>query len=347
DSTNNTLSCFGPSGGSALKTVPLTPDYASTGLTFDGTDLWWTQMAITPSYVNYAYYAPVTSTCGLGAINSYALPSDSYGDGGMLMTPLAGGGVAINGEGTGGFWKVTSSGGATYVNPGFAAGYAFGGGVATDAAGTIYASFNNNCTLPCNQANILTIPSGGSSFNQFLNVPAMHFGSLVAFSPSGAAADRLAFADTTHNALGLVGNANTASPSALLVSFPDANLYAIGSKVVFTTQGAPLLGYENASTSALGIGVALPTTTWSVPVTAIPVNGLLTIDERGDSGPFTVTPVGTPPACFTSMTPLVGTDHAFTLTTIFGTGTCSLTVLITDKNGRSQTVNLALTENAG
>ncbi len=347
DSTNNTLSCFGPSGGSALQTIPFAPHYGSTGLTFDGTNLWWTEYASTPSYVNYAYYAPVTSTCGLGAINSYALPSDIYGDGGMLMTPLAGGGVAIDGVGTGGFWTVTSSGGATYVNPGFVAGYAFGGGVATDAAGTIYAAFNNYCALPCNQANILTIPSGGSSFNQFVNVPVLRFGSLAAFSPSGGAADRLAFADTTHNALGLVGNANTASPSPLLVSFPDANLYAVGSKVAFTTQGAPLVGYQNVSTTALGIGVALPTTTWSVPVTYLSMTAMLTIDERGDSGPFTVTPVGTPPTCYKSIAPLAGTDHAFIVGTIYSTGTCPITVLIKDKNGRAQTVNLIVTENAG
>jgi hypothetical protein len=81
-----------------------------------------------------------------------------------------------------------------------------------------------------------------------------------------------------------------------------------------------------------------------VPVTT-PIGSVFTIDERGDSGPFTVTPSGTPPACYTGVTQLTGSDHAFAIDTNLGGngGVCTVNLRIIDKNGRSQAVTITAT----
>jgi hypothetical protein len=74
---------------------------------------------------------------------------------------------------------------------------------------------------------------------------------------------------------------------------------------------------------------------------------VLSIDERGDSGPFTVTPVGTPPSCLGTITAVPNTDHDFYIPDLSGSSPCVVTLKVTDKNGRSQTVTVTAEFNAG
>lgn len=347
DGTNTQLECFHSTGGNAVTTIPLTSTLSYVdNVMFDGTNLWWTGYFYNnPNYTNYAYYAPVTSTCTIGAATGIALPNDIYGDGRLHMAPLVGGGVAIDGQNDGGFWTVTTAG-ATNYSPGFAAGTGFGGGVAVDGAGTIFAAFNNDCGASCAESSIMKLSGGALTLVD--TVPSIQFGALAAFGPTvGGPADRLAFADTTDGALGLMSGPNTATPAALLVGMPSAYFSDNGQTVAISTKGASFISYQNQLTNAMTIGRALLTTTWSIPVTNLPTSDMLSIDERIDSSPFTITPVGTPPTCYTGVTPLAYSNHDFLIGTIYQTGTCTLTITVTDKNKRSQTVTINAPENAG
>jgi hypothetical protein len=266
-----------------------------------------------------------------------------YADNDLLIAPQSGGGgVLIDGVSDGGAWTVTSGGVATQLNPGFTPGYAFGGGVGIDGTGTGYFAFNTNCTIPCNQGVLFNLANGATSFNStpLVVFPPVHFGALAAFGPNGGIADRIGYADTSDNALGIVEGPNGSTPVNILTTLGNAGL-GTGQNVAISTGGAGFIAYYNEGTAAMNIARTYFTTTWWVPVTALSQSNMLSIDERGDSGPFTLTAVGTAPSCYTGSSAVTGSDHSFYL----GNNTsspCTVTLQIKDKNGRSQTVTVTL-----
>jgi len=85
----------------------------------------------------------------------------------------------------------------------------------------------------------------------------------------------------------------------------------------------------------------LPTKTWSVPNISLNSgcgsSALLTILERGDSGPFTVS---IPATSGVSATQLPNADHDFWLS---ASGTVSFTATVTDAHGRQEQFNVTST----
>jgi len=210
----------------------------------------------------------------------------------------------------------------------------FGYGVAGDGAGTTYVGFYQSSI---GNADVETIASGSSTVNELLqlppspapsSLPVMDPQGLNAFSPSGGAADRLEYVDLDYAALGLIESV-PASPMPLLVSLPNS---AAAYAAVYSSKGAEYVLDMDASEN-LNIVRVLPTRTWWVPnVTlnsACSSSALLTILERGDSGPFTVSILGTG----ITATQLPGADHDFFLT---GLSNGTFTATVTDAHGRSE-----------
>ncbi|MGA8839056.1 MAG: hypothetical protein WB491_01035 [Candidatus Aquilonibacter sp.] len=343
DRVNDELLCFTAGSGTATATVPLSSSmsYAS-DVTFDGTKLWVSGNNASPApSPDVVAYGSSTGTCTIGALASSALTGDTYADNDLLMAPMTSGGVLINGVGDGGAWTVTPSGVATFLSPGFTPGSAFGGGVGIDATGVGYFLFNNETT-----GTIMTLPSGGSSLSQLLTVPIAQYRGLAVFGPNGGAADRLGYADEQNGVLGVVEGPNSATPITILTTLGYAEFLNYGQSVAISTKGAGLVVYLDQTSDAVTLARTEFTSTWWVPVTTLPLNNILSIDERGDSGPFTVTAVGTPPSCFSSIAPVPNTDHDFYINTVSGP-TCVMPLKVTDKNGRSQTVTVTAQYNAG
>ena len=92
--------------------------------------------------------------------------------------------------------------------------------------------------------------------------------------------------------------------------------------------------------SNLNIVRVMPTKTWSVPNislnSACRSAALLTILERGDSGPFTVSI----PGGVVTATQVPGADHEFWLA---ASGTVSFTATVTDAHGRTESFNVTST----
>jgi hypothetical protein len=336
DALNDDILCYTAGSSTPTTTVPLSP-IVPDDVSFDGTKIWWTASSVTPQ--NYAYSANLTGTCTIGTPTQYALPT-LYQDPTLLISPFAAGGIAIDGVADGDFYTVTSSGTFTTLNPGFTGGSGFGGGIAADGTGVTYAAFNNTTN-----GYVMSLASITATPAQLVTFGNVHFGGLAAFGPNGTAADRIAYANTTYDTLDIIEGPNGASPIIVPATIGYVS-FLNGHNVAISTNGATLAGFYS---QALTPGIARPlfTTTWSVPVTQLAFDDVLGIYERGDSGPFTVTPVGTPPSCFYAISPVTGTDHAFFVETNYITGSCTVTLQITDKNGRSQSVTVQAPENAG
>lgn len=337
DGSLDDLDCFNSGGSlqtqSSLATFMTTPD----DVTYDGTQIWVTGYGSSSSVV---VHAPLTGSCALGTVASTTLPNEIYGDSALFMAPQSGGGVLIDGAQTGGAWTVNSSGAATYLNPGFTAGSGFGSGVAIDGTGTGYFGFypGNGCS-PCYP--LFTLAGGGSSLSSIGTVeyPSATFGALAVFGPNGGAADRLAMADTSNETLAFFEGPNGTSPVTIPLTLSHG-YFRSGRNVAFSTKGAGFTAFQDGSTNEMAIARIYLTTTWSVPQTALEYSNVLSIDERGDSGPFTLTPVSAP-SCYSGATSIVGTDHAFYL----GNDTispCTVTLQVSDRNKRSQTVTVTI-----
>lgn len=273
------------------------------------------------------YFAGSTTGCpsfGEGGPPSpqYALNGD-YDDGYPSVAPLnasQGDGIAItssdeNGddEYSDGVYVITTSSESGSVNQ--TNSYmsdVIGEGMAIDGSGTLYAAFAspslsgtadiedmawNGDSLSALLALPPTSPVDGTGPSPFLD---------AAFSPTGGAADRLQYADGNYLALGLVESV-PASPMPILVGLPNAQ-YPF--QPAYSAKGAEYIMYEDDDDNWY-LARAIPTTTWAVPSLNLPSGcssaGLLTILERGDSGPFTVTPAG-------DATVLPGSDHNYWLT---------------------------------
>jgi hypothetical protein len=345
DTTLNAITCFGPAGGNPQATITLTDPVPNAltpyALTIDGAGNLWYFGYDAVAAANYVGYFPATAACGHPSGNSAVAQfqaTSPYPESGSntFMAPYASGGVAIDEQGTGAFYVATTSG-ITALNPGFSIGNGFGGGVAIDGTSKTYAAFDNTSI-----AYLSTLPAGGSTLTQYLTLPSSYPGALAGFGP-GSSFDRLAWSESYDGgALGVIEGVNGSSPLASLIVLPNPEFPQPFPNVVYSTSGDPLIGYENLANATMAVSRAILTTTWSVPVTTTQ-GGYFSIDERGDSGPFTVTPAGTPPSCYTGVTPLTGTDHVFNIgTNLSGSGgTCTVPLTIVDKNGRSQTVTIS------
>jgi hypothetical protein len=342
DEVNDELLCFPAGGGTATSTVSLSGfmTYAS-DVTYDGSKIWASGNIVpSPSPIpspDAVAFAPITGTCTTGALASTILPGDTYPDNSLLMAPQSAGGVLIDGLNDGGAWTVNASGGATQLNPGFTPGSGFGGGVGIDGTGVGYFLFNDD-----GAAFIMNLPSGGSSLSQLLNVNNGNtYAGLAAFGPNSGAADRIGYADKQNGVLGVVEGPNGATPVTILTTLGDAEFPVYGQTVAISTKGAGYVIYLDLTSNAVTLARTEFTTTWRVPITTLPLSNILSIDERGDSGPFTLTAAGTPPSCYTGSSVVTPTDHSFSL----GNNTsspCTVTLQIKDKNSRSQTVTVTL-----
>ena len=344
DRVNDELLCFSAGGGSATGTVSLSGvmSYAS-DVTFDGTNVWASGNASPAPSPDVVAYAPVTGACATGGLASTALGGDMYGDNGLLMVPQSTGGVLIDGLNNGGAWTVTSGGVANELNPGFTPGSGFGGGVGIDGTGVGYFFFNNAGT-----AFIMNLPSGGNSLSQLVNVPSGNtYAGLAAFGPSGSTADRIGYGDRSNEVLGVVEGPNSATPINILTTLGNADFAVGGQTVAISSKGAGFVVYLDLTSNAVTIARTEFTSTWWIPVTTLPQSNILSIDERGDSSPFTLTPVGAPPSCLGTISTVPNTDHDFYVPDNSGSVTCAVTLKITDKNGRSQTVTVTAQPNAG
>lgn len=341
DTLNDDILCYPAGSGTPAYTLSLSPIIPS-NISFDGTKIWWTATSAVPQ--NYAYSAPLTGSCSIGANTQYPL-ANPYQDSYMLISPFPTGGIAIDGMSDGDFYTVSSAGVVTTLNPGFTPGNGFGGGIAADATGETYAGFNNTTN-----AYIMSLASITGTPVNLVTLPGVQLGGLAAFGPNGTAADRIAYANNSYQTFDIIENPNGASPIIVPATIGYAQFFPSGyqgQNVAISTAGATLAGFYNEGTTAPAIARPLFTTTWSVPVTQLALDDVLGIYERGDSGPFTVTVVGTPPACSSGILPVTGSDHAFFIGTVYITGSCTIPLLITDKNGRSQNVTVTAPENAG
>ena len=341
DYANLALLCFPAGATTATNTISLSSlmAYGPSDVTFDGTNIWATGSSSSSDTVAYA---PITGTCSTGTLLNGTLTGDIYADSDLLMAPQSGGGVLINGVGTGGAWTVSSSGTITELNPGFTPGFAFGGGVGIDGTGVGYMLFNNE-----SNGVIMSLPSGGTTLNQLVTVPLSQYHGLAAFGPNGGAADRIGYADDSNDVLGVVEGPNSATPVTILTTLGNMGFDAPGQAVAISTKGAGFVLYYDHTSSAVTLARTEFTSTWSVPVTTLALSNILSIDERGDSGPFTVSVVGTAPSCLGTISALANTDHDFRIPDTSGTSTCVVTLKVSDKNGRSQTVTVTAQPNAG
>ena len=341
DYANLALLCFPAGASNATNTISLSSimAYGPSDVTFDGTNVWASGSS---SSFDSVAYAPLTGTCSAGTLLSGTLTNDIYADGDLLMAPQTSGGVLINGVQTGGAWTVSSSGTITGLNPGFAAGYGFGGGVGIDGTGVGYMLFNNE-----SNGVIMSLPSGGTSLTSLVTVPQAQYRGLAAFGPNGGSADRLGYADSQNDVLGVVEGPNGASPITILTTLGNVEFPVEGQTVAISSKGAGFVLYFDNTSNAVTLARTEFTSTWSIPVTTLALSNILSIDERGDSGPFTVTPVGTPPSCLGTITAVSNSDHSFYIQNLSGSVPCVVTLKVTDKNGRSQTVTVTATFNAG
>ncbi len=242
----------------------------------------------------FAGYFSAPSGCSSAPETAFAntqLLGDSYDYYPNVAAFSSGIAVTSDGDSGSGVYVIPASSPATAnaIAPVLSGGY--GEGEAIDGSGTTYASFSNS------GADIETLASGGSSLSQLLLLPPTSQSggnylpdpfSLAAFSPTNTAADRLMYLDNQYYALGLVENV-PASPMPILAGIPNAGEMQSNA---YSAKGAEYLIYQDASQN-LDLARVIPTTTWTVPSTVPPADcntsGLLTILERGDSEPFTVT----------------------------------------------------------
>jgi hypothetical protein len=326
--------------------APLAPDENTLSvyaITVDGENNLWFVGEDSETGANYAGYWPASGGCPSTApaiTAQFALSGDSY-DTSTFAAPLANG-MAYDSYDDG-FYEMTTSSTSpiSVLTPALGAG-SYGGGVAVDPAGNAYAAFRNyesaSADLEWNNggslASLLTLVPTNNSVG---DLEASPYG-LAVFSSTNATADRAAYPDNGLEAFGLVENLH-ATPTTLVAALSNAfSMY----QTAYGTNGQVYilyLAYNNSTEAyALNIARAVTTTTWAAPVTSVSgggcaAGGLLSINERGDSGPFTV--VASPSSSVT-MTELPGSDHDYLAAPEEGSATVQLT--ITDVNGRQMIV---------
>ncbi|HUA09963.1 MAG TPA: hypothetical protein VMA98_11925 [Candidatus Acidoferrales bacterium] len=213
-----------------------------------------------------------------------------------------------------------------------------GNGIASDPGGTLYALFSDGS----NGSDLETIPSGGTAFTSILTFPSLAEetpdpDTPSVFSPNGGAADRLAYEDDYFDTLGIVESVKT-SPMPLMVELPNAEQTLA---TAYSTHGGLYVLIQDENNN-MDMDRVLGTKTW----TALPVlydsscssYGFLSIVERGDSGPFTLSFTGG-----VTDTPFTGTDHAWELS--INSALSSFNVTVTDSGGRTETYTETGTSN--
>jgi hypothetical protein len=294
----------------------------------------------------YGGYFNVSSGCAVPNPNppiaQFTLTNNSPADYFPALTPIPGGGAAMiaDGEYGHGVWVMTPTGPTTISPVAPVLSSPDGYGIALDGAGTTYAGFTKGST-----SDIETITSGSATLSTLLDLPPNPAGALPspepsaalnAFSPTGGAADRLEYTDRGYEALGLIESL-PASPMPILVSLPNS---ADVLPAAYNAHGGEYVLDVDAN-SNFNIVRVMPTKTWSVPNlslnSACSSAALLTILERGDSGPFTV---NIPVTSGVTATQLPGADHDFWLS---ASGTVSFTATVTDAHGRTEAFNVTST----
>lgn len=271
--------------------------------------------------------------------------TNAYGDYNPQLAVNPAGGVAVitgsdyllSGPNYNGVWEMNTGStspisGISTLNHG-----AVGAAIAADSAGNVYAAFKQGS----NPSDLEELPSGAGALDAFLtlppqsgSLPSPQPSGLSAFSPSGGAADRSEYTDVDYEALGLIESV-PASPMPILVSLPNS-AYVLDA--AYTSKGGEYVLDMDASEN-LNIVRVIPTKTWSVPNvslnSACGSTALLTILERGDSGPFTIT---IPAASSVTATQLPGADHDFWLSV--PNASTSFTAQVVDAHGRTETFNV-------
>ncbi len=321
------------------------------GITFDTSgNLWYVGYDVEydgppPSYVGYVNASANCAPSPSSPTAQFTLNGDIE-EQSTNITPLAAGnGVAIVSyspyDMPNPLFLVTTSSPATVSGyPSVLSGsYQYGAGVAVDGAGNAYGMFYNTGGPA---ADVEKLASGGSALTSLLLLPpvpatpapAAQPTGLQAFSPNGGAADRMEYVDTNYQALGLIESI-PASPMPILVSLPNS---ADAFQAAYNGNGGEYVLDMDASEN-LNIVRVMPTKTWSVPNvslnSACGSTALLTILERGDSGPFTVS---IPPTSGVTATQLPGADHDFWLS-VPNAGS-SFTATVTDAHGRQENFNV-------
>jgi hypothetical protein len=301
---------------------PAPPDFAgyftSANCADPGTPL--AQFALTNAYGGYSPKLALNPTGGIAVVtgSDYLLSGPNYNSVWEMTTgstsPIAG--TPTNNHGS------------------------VGVAIAADGAGTVYAAFRQGL----NPTDVEELASGASAFDELLSLPPSS-GSLPSpmpsglsvFAPSGSPVDRALYADEDYEALGLIESI-PASPMPILVSLPNS-AYVLDS--AYSTKGGEFVLDMDASEN-LNIVRIMPTKTWSVPNvslnSACGATALLTILERGDSGPFTLT---IPPASGVSATQIPGADHDFYLSV--PEAVTPFSAQVTDAHGRTETFNVTST----
>jgi hypothetical protein len=344
----STIACYTSPSSGGSQIVTITPHVNGdpvriSAVTVDSLDNLW--------YVGYDYdvggmyggYFNVSSGCAVPNPNppnpQFTLTNNFPADYFAALTPIPGGGATMiaDGEYGHGVWVMTPTGPTTVspVTPVLSS--ADGYGVAVDGAGTTYAGFIAGST-----GDVETLASGGATLNTLLDLPPnpatngipspVPSAALNAFSPNGGGADRLEYTDVGYEALGLIESV-PASPMPILVSLPNS-AYVL--PAAYSSKGGEYVLDMDAN-SNLNIVRVMPTKTWSVPNislnSACSSAALLTILERGDSGPFTVSI----PGGVVTATQVPGADHDFWLSV---SGTVSFTAQVADAHGRTESFNV-------
>ena len=301
-----------------------------------------------PAPPDFAGYFNSAACANPGTLLAQFTLTNAYGDYNPRLAVNPTGGIAVitgsdyllSGPNYNGVWEMNTSStspisGIPTLNHG-----AVGAAIAADGAGTVYAAFTGGL----NPNDVEDLPSGASAFDSFLTLPPQSGSApspmpsgLSAFSPSGAAADRAMYSDLNYEALGLIESV-PASPMPILVSLPNS-AYVL--PAAYNSHGGEYVLDMDAN-SNLNIVRVMPTKTWSVPNVSLNAacgsSALLTILERGDSGPFTVT---IPATSGVSATQLPGADHDFYLSV--PQAITPFTAQVTDAHGRTESFNVTST----
>jgi hypothetical protein len=352
---NGPIDCYTESSGTASPSglypvvQPSGDPIWPSAVTVDTTgNLWWVGYD-EDNYQMYAGYFSVSAGCGATVPNPIVAQFTLSGDIGSVngpdvspnLAPLPSGGVAMaTGPDTAtGLYIMSTSSGSTITPIAPALAGAFSSyGVAGDNAGNVYAGF----WLDPGSPDIEKLASGGSNLSTLLYLPPSPSpppfpqpgpsGGLNAFSASGPA-DRLMYGDGNYAALGIVESVQT-SPMPILVSLPNASEMLA---TVYNKNGGEYATNGDVAGN-FNLTRALPTRTWSIANTALAsgcngTSALLTVLERGDSGPFTVT---IPPADGTAAQ-FPNADHDFLLS-LSNSG--PFAVQVTDAHGRTETFTI-------
>ena len=352
--SNDVIDCWSSAasaaGGGAPTTsgiLPLSPA-ANTmyfqALTVDNANNVWFAGADSVSGQDYAGYFAAAGGCPVVApspVPQYTLSGDTS-DESNWAAPLANG-MAYVGYSPVQLFNITTTGPITVtpIAPALALAN-IAGGVATDGASNVYGAFRSGIS---ETADAEWAASGTSTLSSLLSLlPTSTLegysaspSGLAVFAPTGTTADRLAYVDDDFEALGAADNLHT-TPATLLAALPYASQVF---QVAYGGHGALYVLYQGYTTGyTLEIARGVNTTTWSQPLATIGSNGgcsegeLVSIDERGNSAPFTLV---ASPAPNVNITAFPGSNHDFFFTSNVGSP-ASMSLTITDVNGRTQTI---------